>query len=240
MTHASREEKAPGKDPAARRPVRSFVLRAGRLTDGQKRALEQLWPVYGVPDGADELNFRTLFGNRKDVILEIGFGDGNASWQMALAHPEENYLGVEVHRPGVGRLLLKIESLGLGNVRVACEDAVELLDRRIPGESLAGVRIYFPDPWPKKRHHKRRMIQPPFAALLAGRMKAGAVLHLATDWEPYAQHILEVMGQSGDFVNLASGGGFSPKPEWRPATKYEKRGKRLGHGVYDLLYRRAA
>jgi tRNA (guanine-N7-)-methyltransferase len=222
------------------RPVRSFVLRAGRLTEGQKRALDELWPLYGIDEGENQINLDDLFGNDHPVIMEIGFGNGDATWQMAAAHQEENYLGVEVHRPGVGHLLLKLEDNGISNVRIACEDAVELLRKRIPRDSLAGVRIYFPDPWPKKRHHKRRIIQAPFIELLAEKMQTAGILHMATDWEQYAEHMLEVMHNSQEFVNLSPDGTACPKPEWRPATKYEKRGERLGHGVFDLVFRRAA
>ena len=239
MSQQTREEKSPGSDPARRRPVRSFVLRAGRLTDGQKRALDELWPLYGVDQGGGELDLASLFGNDHPVILEIGFGNGDATWQMASNQPGENFLGVEVHKPGVGHLLLKIEQHGIRNLRIACEDAVELLSGRIADRSLNGVRIYFPDPWPKKRHHKRRIIQPLFNSLLADKMKPGGILHLATDWEPYAEHMLEVMHNSPAFENLSPDGGACPKPEWRPATKYEKRGERLGHRVYDLVFRRA-
>ena len=222
------------------RPIRSFVLRAGRLTGGQKRALDELWPVYGIDEGEGQLNLETLFGNDHPVIMEIGFGNGDATWQMALAHPEENYLAVEVHRPGVGHLLLQLEDNGISNVRIAQEDAVELLRRRIPQVSLAGVRIYFPDPWPKKRHHKRRIIQTSFVELLAEKMQAAGILHMATDWEQYAEYMLEVMHNSRDFENLAPDGAACLKPEWRPATKYEKRGERLGHSVFDLVFRRTA
>ena len=240
MPQSHPEEKKVGKEPSFRRPVRSFVLRAGRLTEGQKRALDELWPVYGLAEGGNQLEFEILFGNNHPVIMEIGFGNGDATWQMALAHGEENYLGVEVHRPGVGHLLLKLEDNGISNVRIACEDAVELLRKRIPRNSLAGVRIYFPDPWPKKRHHKRRIIQASFIGLLAEKMQAGGILHMATDWEQYAEYMLEVMHNSRDFENLAQDGKVCPKPEWRPATKYEKRGERLGHSVFDLVFRRAA
>ena len=240
MPQSHPEEKEPGKESSFRRPVRSFVLRAGRLTEGQKRALDELWPVYGLAEGASPLDFGILFGNDHPVIMEIGFGNGDATWQMALAHGEENYLGVEVHRPGVGHLLLKLEDNGISNVRIACEDAVELLRKRIPRNSLAGVRIYFPDPWPKKRHHKRRIIQAPFIGLLAEKMQAGGILHMATDWEQYAEYMLEVMHNSRDFENLAQDGKVCPKPDWRPATKYEKRGERLGHSVFDLVFRRTA
>lgn len=220
------------------RTVRSYVLRAGRVTEGQQRALDELWPVFGVEAGESRLDFEAIFGNGRPVIMEIGFGNGEATWRMAKDHPGENYLGVEVHRPGVGRLLLNIEEQGLENVRIACEDAVDLLRERIPDASLAGVRIYFPDPWPKKRHHKRRIVQPAFIALLADKMAEGGILHLATDWEPYAEFMLEVMHGSAEFENLSASGGFCPKPEWRPPTKYEQRGERLGHKVADLVFRR--
>lgn len=226
------------EETGAKRRVRSYVLRAGRLTEGQKRALQTLWPVYGLAEGDEVIEFSNLFGNSHPVILEIGFGNGNATWQMASAHPEENYLAVEVHRPGVGHLLLNLEEHVIDNVRIACQDAVELLHQRIPDSSLAGVRIYFPDPWPKKRHHKRRIIQASFIELLAEKMQPGGNLHLATDWEPYAEHMLEVLNKSPVFENCSPENGSVPKPDWRPATKYEKRGERLGHGVYDLVFRR--
>jgi tRNA (guanine-N7-)-methyltransferase len=223
-----------------RRRIRSFVLRAGRLTAGQKRALNELWPVFGLAESDDQLDLCALFGNSHPVIMEIGFGNGDATWQMAAAHPEENYLAVEVHKPGVGRLLQTLEEHSISNVRIACEDAVEFLRKGIPAASLAGVRIYFPDPWPKKRHHKRRIIQAPFVGLLAEKMQPGGILHLATDWAPYADHMLEVMHNSPDFENFSPLGGPVSKPAWRPATKYEKRGERLGHGVFDLVFRRVA
>jgi tRNA (guanine-N7-)-methyltransferase len=226
------------KNKQGRRPVRSFVLRGGRLTEGQKRALDEFWPRFGIERGESLLDFTALFGSDAPVIMEIGFGNGDATWQMARAHPAENYLGVEVHPPGVGHLLLKMKQHGITNIRIANEDAVEFLRRRIPEESLDGVRIYFPDPWPKKRHHKRRLIQPSLIELLASRMCPGALLHLATDWEPYAEHILEVMRSSDGFVNLSPSGDYCDQPEWRPQTKYERRGERLGHQVRDLLFRR--
>jgi tRNA (guanine-N7-)-methyltransferase len=220
------------------RPVRSYVLRGGRLTEGQKRALEELWPRYGIDDDDSVLDLEELFGSPAPVIMEIGFGNGDATWQMASAYPQENFLGVEVHRPGVGRLLLNIEKHGVENIRIACADAMDFLRCRIAPESLAGVRIYFPDPWPKKRHHKRRIIQPGFVHLLHSRMRDGALLHLATDWEPYAEHMLEVIESGDGFVNLAGKGNYQPRPDWRPETKYEKRGERLGHKVRDLLFAR--
>ena len=218
--------------------MRSFVLRGGRLTEGQKRALDEFWPRFGIEKGESLLDFETLFGNDAPVIMEIGFGNGDATWQMAQAHPAENFLGVEVHQPGVGRLLLQMEQHGIANIRIANDDAVEFLRERVPEESLDGVRIYFPDPWPKKRHHKRRLIQSSLIELLASRMRPGALLHLATDWEPYAEHMLEVMRLSDGFVNLSPSGDFCDQPEWRPETKYERRGERLGHQVRDLLFKR--
>lgn len=238
MSDLSLRENHSPREVRERRAVRSFVLRGGRLTDGQKRALEELWPRWGVDPGDGPLDFADLYGNDAPVILEIGFGDGDATWRMAEAEPQHNFLGVEVHRPGVGRLLLALEEKGIGNVRVVCGDAVELLQACIAPSSLAGVRVYFPDPWPKKRHHKRRIVQPAFIELLASRMQGGAILHLATDWLPYAEHMLEVMRASRAFENLSPGGGSCPRPPWRPRTKYERRGERLGHPVSDLVFRR--
>jgi tRNA (guanine-N7-)-methyltransferase len=238
MSDLSPCQNSPPRETGERRSVRSFVLRGGRLTDGQKRALEDLWPRWGIDPGDGLLDFVSLYGNDAPVILEIGFGDGAATWRMAEAEPQHNFLGVEVHRPGVGRLLLTLEEKGIGNVRVVCDDAVNLLRERIPPASLAGVRIYFPDPWPKKRHHKRRIVQPAFIDLLASRMQSGAILHLATDWAPYAEHMLEVMRASRAFESLSPGGGSCPRPAWRPRTKYESRGERLGHPVSDLVFRR--
>ena len=226
------------KKEASRRPVRSFVLRGGRLTEGQKRALAELWPRFGIEQGESLLNFEALFDNNAPVIMEIGFGNGDAIWQMAQANPAENYLGVEVHLPGVGHLLLKMKQHGIRNIRIANDDAVEFLRQRVPEESLDGVRIYFPDPWPKKRHHKRRLIQPSLIELLAARMCPRALLHLATDWEPYAEHMLEVMRSADSFANLSPSGDFCPQPVWRPETKYERRGEGLGHRVRDLLFKR--
>jgi tRNA (guanine-N7-)-methyltransferase len=179
-----------------------------------------------------------LFGRQAPVIVEIGFGNGEATWRVARDYPEENFIGVEVHRPGVGHLLLALREHGVSNVRIACQDAVEFLCDFVPRASLAGVRIFFPDPWPKKRHHKRRLIQPAFVEALAVVMAPGAILHLATDWEPYAEHMTDVLAGSTAFLNRAEQGAFSPRPEWRPETRYERRGRRLGHPVYDLLYER--
>lgn len=220
------------------RPIRSFVLRGGRLTHAQQNALDELWPRYGIDDGTGFVDFAEHFGNTSDVIMEIGFGNGESTWRMARDEPDANFLGLEVHEPGVGHLLMALEKHAIDNVRVVREDAVTFLEQRVADATLAGVRIYFPDPWPKKRHHKRRIIQPEFVARLARCMAPDAVLHLATDWQPYAEHMLEVLSASPDFVNLSPSGDYCPQPRWRPHTKYEQRGQRLGHVVRDLLYRR--
>ena len=238
MSIPSKEAPPAAGSERHRRPVRSYVLRGGRITDGQKKALDELWPRYGVPEGDSPPDFGELFGNGRPVIVEIGFGNGEATWRMARSDPDHNFLGIEVHRAGIGHLLLALEEHGIDNVRVACADAVEFLRGRVGPASLDGVRIYFPDPWPKKRHHKRRLIQPAFVELLASRMKAGAVLHLATDWAPYAEHMLGALNAVPGFENLAAGGGAAPRPEWRPRTRFERRGERLGHRVFDLVLRR--
>lgn len=223
----------------APRPIRSFVRREGRLTIGQQRALEALLPRFGLPADAGPLDLAALFGNDRPVTLEIGFGNGESLAAMAEAAPEQNFLGVEVHRPGVGHLLQLIEQKGLSNVRVAIADAVELLQHRIPETSLARLLLYFPDPWPKSRHHKRRIVQPAFAELVASRLAPGGLWHMATDWAPYAEHMREVLETCPAFENVYGPGAFAPaRPAWRPETKFERRGLRLGHGVWDLLYRR--
>jgi tRNA (guanine-N7-)-methyltransferase len=213
-----------------RRPVRSFVRREGRTTAAQKRALAELYPRYGLSPGDSLIDFAAAFGRAAPVALEIGFGNGDALARQAAAHPETDYLGIEVHRPGVGRLLARLAAEGLANVRVVCADAKEVLARNIPDESLAAVYVLFPDPWPKKRHHKRRLVQPEFAQLVRRKLKPGGVLHLATDWPAYAEHMETVL-------NAAEG--FAPaEAAARPGTKYEARGRRLGHPVRDLAYAR--
>lgn len=226
-------------EPTNRRNIRSFVLRKGRLTVAQQHALDELWPHYGIESRKTVLDFDDYFDRQADVIVEIGFGNGESTWRMALAEPDVNFIGIEVHEPGVGQLLMALEEHEIENVRIACEDAVPFLENRIAPDSLAGVRIYFADPWPKKRHHKRRIIQPDFVAMLSQRIASGGILHLATDWQPYADHMLEVLQASPDFINLSPTGDYCETPEWRPYTKYEERGERLGHVVRDLLYQRA-
>ena len=224
-------------EPGGRR-VRSFVRRAGRTTVAQSRALAEFWPRYGIEKPADGIDLDAAFGRRAPRHCEIGFGDGAALAVSARAHPELDFLGIEVHEPGVGRLLLAIEEYGLENVRIIMHDAVEVLAGWMPAESLDRVNIFFPDPWPKKRHHKRRLIQAPFLAKLHRVMRPGAVLHMATDWEHYAEQMLEVTDAFPGFDNTAGDGRYSPRPSERPETRFEKRGLRLGHGVRDLLYRK--
>jgi tRNA (guanine-N7-)-methyltransferase len=221
------------------RGIRSYVLRKGRLTTAQQNALHELWPHYGIDRAESVLDFDDHFDSPADVIVEIGFGNGESTWRMAQLEREKNFIGIEVHEPGVGHLLMALEKHKLENVRIACEDAVPFLQRRVASASLAGVRIYFPDPWPKKRHHKRRIIQPEFVKLLACCIHKGGILHLATDWQPYAEHMLEVMHSNPEFVNLSTNGDYCERPDWRPYTKYEQRGERLGHEVRDLLYQRS-
>jgi tRNA (guanine-N7-)-methyltransferase len=224
-------------DAPIRRSIRSFVLRTGRATAGQLRALEELWPKYGVVDEGI-LDLDKIFGRRAPRMLEIGFGAGEALLYFAQAHPELDCLGIEVHRPGVGHLMLGAEELGLTNIRVMDRDAVEVLRNQLSAASLAALHIFFPDPWHKKRHHKRRLIQPPFVELLARVIEPQGVLRLATDWEHYALQMREVLDASSQFENAAGVEGFVPRNELRPLTRFERRGHRLGHGVWDLEFRR--
>lgn len=223
---------------AAARVLRSFVQRAGRLTPAQQRALDQLWPAYGLEIAHGPLDAPTRFGRTAPRVLEIGFGNGDALIHGARHSPERDFIGIEVHKPGVGRALNAIESNALTNVRIYAEDAVEVLKHCIGEAALDEVRVYFPDPWHKKRHIKRRLVQPGFVELLASRIAPGGLLHLATDWEPYAQQMWEVMDASTHFRNTEGRGGHVPRPDWRPETHFERRGIKLGHGVWDLLYRR--
>ncbi|MGB5081525.1 MAG: tRNA (guanosine(46)-N7)-methyltransferase TrmB [Burkholderiales bacterium] len=218
-----------------RRSIRSYVLRQGRISNAQRRAHAELLPVYGVPASAGPLDLDRIFGRAAPKILEIGFGMGETTAAIAAQHPERDYLGVEVHTPGVGSLLKLIAELNLENVRVIQQDAVEVLDRIAPA-ALDGVHIFFPDPWPKKRHHKRRLLQPPFVALLASRLKPGAIVHVCTDWEDYARQMLEGLAAEPTLENTACG--YAARPDSRPQTKFERRGLALGHPVRDLLFRK--
>lgn len=222
------------------RPIRSFVLRQGRITPAQVRAFGELWPRFGVDWSPGEmLDLPALFGNSNPVYLEIGFGNGETLAELAWRHPDRNYLGIEVHRPGVGHLLLEIERRGLTNLRVCRHDAVEILEQGLARASLAGVYLFFPDPWPKQRHHKRRILNPELVRLLARVIRPGGLFHAATDWEHYAEQMLGLLTAAGDlFDNTARPGAFSPRPDTRPLTRFERRGTRLGHQVRDLLFHR--
>jgi tRNA (guanine-N7-)-methyltransferase len=219
-----------------RRAVRSYVLRQGRVTTAQQRAYDELLPRFGIAFQLAPLDLDRAFGRAAPRVLEIGFGMGETTAAIAAAHPDNDYLGIEVHTPGVGSLLKRIGEAGLANVRIIQHDAVEVLSHMIAPGVLDGCHIFFPDPWPKKRHHKRRLVQPAFVALLASRLKPGGYVHCATDWEEYAQQMLEVLSAEPQLANTADG--YAPRPAWRPLTKFEERGLNLGHGVWDLVFRR--
>ncbi len=219
---------------SARRPVRSYVLRGGRIGSGQQRALAQWGPRWCVPFDATVHDWDARFGRRAPRVLEVGFGMGQATAAIALARPEIDFIGVEVHEAGVGALLREVGERGLTNVRIVRHDAVEVLRQMVAPQSLAGVQVFFPDPWPKLRHHKRRLVQAAFAELVADRLQPGGWLHCATDWADYAQQMLAVLSACPKLVN--SGDGFVQRPETRPLTKFEARGLRLGHGVWDVLF----
>ena len=220
------------------RSIRSFVTRAGRITPAQERALAALWPKFGVEFQPSLLETQALFGRDVPRTLEIGFGNGENLVTLAGAHPNRDFLGIEVHRPGVGRLLLALEARGLTNVRLVCHDAVEVLAQQIPHHWLEEILVLFPDPWPKKRHHKRRLIQRPFAEMLVGRLARGGRLRIATDWEPYAFEMLETLRALPELRNEASGDAFVARPAERAPTRFERRGEQLGHEVWDLAFRR--
>lgn len=218
------------------RRIKSFVRRQGRLSQAQKQAIETQWPRFGLDLNAGQLNFNDLFGREADTILEIGFGMGTSLAEMAENNPNKNYIGIEVHRPGVGALLKLIEDKQLVNIRLFNEDAIEVLKLCIPENSLSGVYLFFPDPWHKTRHHKRRIVQPQFVENIAMHLKTGGQFHMATDWENYATHMMQVMSHARHYRNLAGEDQFHPRPDYRPLTKFERRGQKLGHGVWDLIF----
>ena len=238
---ADAADAAGAADPAAspprgHRPIRSFVLRQGRMSPAQQRALTALLPRFGLPYATAPLDLDRVFGRAAPRILEIGCGMGETTAQIALAAPGLDFIGIEVHAPGVGSLLKRIDELALANVRVIQHDAVAVVADMIPPASLAGIHVFFPDPWPKKRHHKRRLLQPAFVRELALRLAPGGYLHVATDWEEYAQQILATLAAEPLLENSADG--FAPRPAYRPLTKFEARGLKLGHGVWDVVFRR--
>ncbi|MDB5808324.1 MAG: tRNA ((7)-)-methyltransferase [Betaproteobacteria bacterium] len=218
------------------RPIRSFVLRQGRVSNAQQRAHSTLLPKFGIEYSPHFVDLDAIFGRAAPKVLEIGFGMGETTAIIAAQHPENDYLGIEVHTPGVGSLLKAIEEQNLANVRIVQHDAVEVLCYMVPPLTFAAVHIFFPDPWPKKRHHKRRLLQPPLVALLVERMKPGAYLHVATDWQEYAEYVLSVLQNNPQLENTAHD--YAPRPDYRPQTKFESRGLKLGHGVWDLIFKR--
>lgn len=224
------------ENPAFQRHIKSFVLRQGHLTPSQERALDEGMPRWGIEYTPTPLDLDQAFGRQAPKILEIGFGMGTATAEIAAANPQQDYLGIEVHSPGVGNLLKLIAEQGLTNLRLIRHDAVEVIDHMLADGSLDGIHIFFPDPWHKKRHNKRRLIQAPLVAKLLRKLKPGGYLHAATDWEDYAIQIMEVFSSNPDLVNSVNG--YAPRPDYRPLTKFEQRGIRLGHGVWDIIFRR--
>lgn len=216
--------------------IKSFVLRQGRLSAAQQNAIENLWPSVGLELDNQLLDFSVLFGRTAPTLVEIGFGMGNSLAEMAERHPDNNYIGIEVHRPGVGALLKLIETKQLRNIRVFNADAIDVLNQKIPTNSLDAVYLFFPDPWHKTKHKKRRIVQPEFVDKIAEHLKVGGQFHMATDWEDYAQQMMKVMSESSKFDNLSGVGQYTRRPSYRPLTKFEQRGQRLGHGVWDLVF----
>lgn len=220
--------------------IRSFVLRQGRMTTGQERAFAELWPDYGIDITPETvIDAPSVFGDARDTVLEIGFGNGESLVEMAQAEPDKGFIGIEVHRPGVGHAMLKMAEADIKNLRLIRHDAVEVMREHIPDQSLTRVQVYFPDPWPKARHHKRRIIQSSFTDLIHSKLRKGGELHCATDWAHYAEWMRDVFVGDEKWVNLGAQNGFAPRPEWRPLTKFEQRGLNKGHGVWDLRYGKA-
>jgi len=222
-----------------KKSIRSYVLRSGRMTEGQQRALEQHWPRFRLSLFAGPItDWPSVFGREAPVVLEIGFGMGDSLLAMAQSEPDIDFVGIEVYPPGAGRLVSRAAELGVTNLRIYLADAMDVLDDCIPSGSLDRVQLYFPDPWHKKKHNKRRIVQQAFVEKIRSKLVAGGQFHMATDWQPYAEYMTEVMAEAEGFDNLAGEAIYSPRPDFRPVTKFEKRGQRLGHGVWDLLYSR--
>ena len=236
MTEVTKTELT--EDGKILRRIRSFVRREGRLTKGQEQAMNDCWPTMGIDFEEKQLDWAEVFGNNNPVVLEIGFGMGASLVEMAKNAPEKNFVGIEVHSPGVGACLMAARDAGVTNLRVMCHDAVEVFEHMLPVASLETVQLFFPDPWHKARHHKRRIVQPEFVQMLRDKLKIGGIFHMATDWENYAEHMVEVMDVAPGYKNTATDGSYIPRPEDRPLTKFEARGHRLGHGVWDMKYAR--
>ncbi len=237
--HAGSAERSSEFRPEYRKKaIRSYVVRAGRMTEGQRNAFSSGWSFYGLKLDDGPIDAETIFGRKAPLIVEIGFGMGDSLLQMASAAPEHDFIGIEVHPPGVGRLIASAEEQQIKNLRVYLADATDVLNECIPSSSLHRLQLYFPDPWHKKKHNKRRIVQPQFVQLIRDKLELGGVLHMATDWQHYAEQMLEVLEVAPGFKNTVGEQQYSPRPEYRPLTKFEKRGERLGHGVWDLLYQK--
>ncbi|MDI1232584.1 MAG: tRNA (guanosine(46)-N7)-methyltransferase TrmB [Methylobacter sp.] len=217
--------------------IRSFTRRQGRITQGQQLALDSHWDTYCL-DADVDYDFSQVFGRVAPLIIEIGFGSGDSLAKMAAANPDKDYIGIEVHKPGVGHLMLLLDQQSLTNVRIYCHDAMDIIEHKIADNSLAGVHLFFPDPWPKKKHHKRRIVRPSFVELLARKLQPDGYFHTATDWQNYAEHMLTVLSAGTGISNASATGDYCERPEYRPLTKFEQRGIRLGHGVWDLIFRK--
>jgi len=219
-----------------KRTIRSFVVRGGRMTEGQQKAYDDNWSFYGLNVESGLLNYQETFGRLADVVVEVGFGMGKSLVEMAKNAPEKDFIGIEVHPPGVAKLMMFAQEEGVHNLRVYCHDAIEVMAQCIPKSSVSGFQLFFPDPWHKKKHNKRRIVQASFANQIAEILKESGCFHMATDWQPYAEHMMEVMEAQENYTNTAGKGTYHPRPEWRPLTKFELRGEKLGHGVWDLIY----
>lgn len=230
------DQKIETKEPVKKRSIRSFVVRGGRMTEGQQKTYDANWAVYGLELEAGRIDYAQVFGRESEVVLEVGFGMGASLVEMARLAPEKDFIGIEVHPPGVAKLMMLAQEQEVKNLRVYCDDAIEVMDKCLPQKAASAFQLFFPDPWHKKKHNKRRIVQPLFAQQVASVLKTGGYFHMATDWEPYAEHMLEVMEQQSEYVNAAGVGQYHPRPEWRPLTKFEQRGEKLGHGVWDLIY----
>ncbi|WP_110647877.1 tRNA (guanosine(46)-N7)-methyltransferase TrmB [Salinicola peritrichatus] len=239
--HLKPDNAIPEPNDRQHRGIKSYVLRAGRMTAAQERGLKEIWPKWGLTREAGRQNLTRLFGRDAPRVVEIGFGMGQSLVEQAERHPETDFIGIEVHAPGVGKLLDEADKRGLTNLRVYREDALAVLAECLPEASIDTVQLFFPDPWPKKKHHKRRIVQLPFIELVRSRLKPGGIFHMATDWQAYAEHMAEAMAEAPGFANTAPAetAPYVDRPEFRPLTKFESRGERLGHGVWDLIYQRA-
>ncbi|AEF53498.1 tRNA (guanosine(46)-N7)-methyltransferase TrmB [Marinomonas posidonica] len=224
------------QEPAKKRTIRSFVVRGGRMTEGQQKNYDANWAMYGLSLEDGRIDYKTVFGRESEVVLEVGFGMGASLAEMAKNAPEKDFIGIEVHPPGVAKLMMLAKEQGITNLKVYCDDAIEVMAKCLPEKAASCFQLFFPDPWHKKKHNKRRIVQPLFAQQVANVLKTGGQFHMATDWQPYAEHMMEVMEEQSLYQNAAGKAQYYPRPEWRPLTKFENRGEKLGHGVWDLIY----